>query len=333
MNISLLISQMLESPDDKELRKEVENEILKLSYFIPQRRFGLREEDAGDFVLEISSMVDEIFSKYRPESSSFMTYLYLVLEHGVHRFYKRKKESVLLEYAAVLDYAPFDSTDLETIMEERKMTEKKVKNAIMKKLYYTFTRIPDYRRKFYILALSFLPLMEYTSIAGVCRTFRYDLKQTVRLCTEIRSKCMGKISYRDNLETMRNVWWTKVLAGRNLMAAEKSMDLYKQKFDNRIQDLEKYSPKVPYKYIAEQLGMKERTVSNISRELRAYLVWLMDGCKILPDSAFENKELSRRLYLDMRKAKWRDATCRWEELPVIVPSDTFRCSLFTEHNK
>ena len=334
MNISVLIAQMLQSPEDTELRKDVVNEVLKLSYFIPQRKFGLREEDAGEFVLEVQSMLDEILSKYKPEASSFMTYLYLVLEHSVKRFYRRKKETILMEFAAITDYAPLDFTDLDTIIEERKKSSgKKVGNSMMKKLYYTFSQYPEFRRRFLVLALSFLPLMEYTCIADVCRTFRYDLKDTMKLCTALRNSCRNKVTYRDNLETMRNIWWTKILASRTMTAAEKTVDIYREKFDNRIQDLEKFSPKIPYRVVAGLLGRTERTISNLSGDMRFYLIWLLDGCKSLKEPVLENRNIPVRLYWEMRQGKWKEMPCRWEDLPLFRPSEAFDCSLFTEQFK
>ena len=61
MKIGTKVDKMLKSPENTDLRREVEDEVLRLSYFIPQKEFGLKEEDAGEFVLEMTSVIDEIF--------------------------------------------------------------------------------------------------------------------------------------------------------------------------------------------------------------------------------------------------------------------------------
>lgn len=335
MKISIKVDNLLKTPENNDLRREVEEEVLKLSYFIPQKEFGLKEEDAGEFALEMSSVFDEIFKNYRPESSSFITYLYIILEHGVRKFYKKKKEKQLMESAAVTQYAPPFLTDINAALKTEKSAQRKLSYVLMKRLFYTFTKNADYHRRFFILALSYLPLMEYTSISCICRTFRFNYKETMMLCNTLREKCMKKISRKQSLETRRNTWWTKATAGEFMTASDNNtgIEMYKDWFMSRVKDLEKFSPKVPYRMIAEVLGMTEKTTSTISRDMRTYLLWLFDGCKQLPDSVLSRKTIPRRLYWDMRNEKWKEPFSNWDMLPELLPSSAFICSVFTEQAK
>lgn len=335
MRISIKVNNMLKSPENTELRREVENEVLKLSYFIPQKEFGLKEEDAGEFVLEMSSVFDELFEKYRPESSSFITYLYIILERGVRRFYKRKKEKQLIENAAVTQYAPPCLTDFDAVMEAEKSVERKLSYALMKRLFYTFMKNSDYHRKFFILAMSYLPLMEYTSISCICRTFRFNYKETLMLCSALRDRCMKMVCKKESLETRRNTWWTKATVSRFMEASdnEAEIEMYKGRFMSRVRDLEKFTPKIPYRIIAETLGLTEKNTSSISRDMRTYLEWLFNGCGQLPESVFNSKTFSRRLYRDMRNGKWKEPVTDWNALPELMPSSAFICTVFTQQDK
>ena len=335
MRISIKVNNMLKYPENTELRREVEDEVLKLSYFIPQKEFGLKEEDAGEFALEMSSVFNEIFESYRPESSSFITYLYIILERGVRRFYKKKKEKQLMESAAVTEYAPPCLTDFETALNAEKPAERKLSHALMKRLFYTFMKNSDYHRRFFVLTLSYLPLMEYASISCICRTFRFNYRETMILCNDLREKCMKKVSRKQSLETLRNTWWTKATAGQYMTASdnESEIEMYKKRFLSRVKDLEKYTPKVPYRMIAQALGLTEKNTSSISRDMRTYLVWLLNGCRPLPESVFRSKTFSRRLYNDMRNGKWKEPMTDWAVLPELLPSSTFICTVFTEQDK
>ncbi len=335
MKIGTKVDKMLKSPENTDLRREVEDEVLRLSYFIPQKEFGLKEEDAGEFVLEMTSVIDEIFEKYRPESSSFITYLYIILEHGVRRFYRKKKERELMESAAVTEYTPQCLMDLTAALEQEKRVERKLSYVMMKKLFYSFMKHPDYHKKFFILAMSYLPLMEYTSVSCICRSFRFNHRETMILCSELREKCMKKVSRKQSLETRRNTWWTKANAGRYMTASDNEQDIekYRGRFMNRVKDLERFSPKVPYRIIAQTLGMTEKNTSAISREMRNFLLWMFEGCGQLPDSVFRSKTMSRRLYMDLRNGKWKEPVSDWGLLPELFPSSAFICTVFTEQAK
>lgn len=327
------------APQAKKLRKEIERDILKLCYYLPQKLSFLKEEDAGEFTLLMHSQIDYIISNYKPEKSSFSCYMTSFLSNRVKQFYHNKSKLVHKERAVMRHHTYY----------EEKLNYEEKQNRIYdppvyihmpeswcRKLSYAFYQSRAIHRRFFVSALTVMPFMGRSSIREICRIFRFDFTQTAFLCEYFRKLCLDQIEKKEHLEYRRNFYWNKVIeleaesaASRDLTPTEDSdMQLLRKinqiHHQNRLHDIDRHTTRVPYKNISEELNVSIRYIETAVFHTRNLMLWISG----------ESIELSKsnKIAGAIAEGRWQ-SDIHYDQVPMLVPSEVFESRLFTRREK
>jgi len=335
------------SPEAIELKSQISREVLHLSYYIPQKFFKLQEEDASEFSLEIYREVDYLISNYKPGIASFHRFLNSYLEFRVRKFYNNKRKANHKEIA-ILGGHEYYEEKLQNEETQNRMfepyTPRHLPKGIKKKMLFTFMRNPGTHKKFFLLSLTTMPFMSISSVTELCRLFRFDLNQTLKLCERLNILCNQQISETQRLEERRNYYWGRMLQLNEQIAAENTPETYngnedldflaelnRQKHRNRIRDLDERIIHVPHPLLASELGITSKTMNTMLYHARNYVSWLLGrNSQAVPDG---ETGINRRTAQEIEEGLWKDRNVRAEAVPRFIPSEHFKLKMFTETDK
>lgn len=324
----------------KELRNQIEMETLRLCYYYPQRNCGLKEEDAGEFALSVIDKLDYILEKYNPEISSFTWYMKTVFKNCVRQFYSNRKNAANKESAVIRDHESYERKLV--VSEEQKLLfepQEKMKqtDSYRKKLLYLFKRSAILHKRFFISALSFMPFMSESTVKDLCRLFRFDTRETIRLCNILSNECSDILTEIERMEERNNFYWSRIIELENEIAADSSFGFYngddktllsrlesnRRAHLNKIKELQEKKNRVPYARIAEILGIDKHYVDKAVFFNRSLLNMVIYGTD---EGKFGN------LMKAINSGKWKTGF-KYEDLPILVPSEAFDIKMFTHRAK
>jgi hypothetical protein len=321
------------------LRNDIEREIIKLCYFLPQKFSFLKEEDASEFTLHIYSQIDYIISNYKPEKGSFSNYMKSYLENRAKQFYYRKSKQIRKE-KAVLRHHMYYEEMLENDEKQSRIYDPpdyaRLPDTWRRKLSYAFMHSSTIHRRFFITALTFMPFMGRNTVREICRIFRFDFRETALLCEYFRKKCQDQILEEERLESRCNFYWNKVLELEYESAASRDYSLYEDSeiqflrqlnrlhHRNRLNDIDRHTTRVPYKELSEELHVSIRYIETAVFQTRSLIQWVTGES--------EHFYGSNRIEWQLSEGRWK-ANLRYDQVPILVPSKVFETRLFTRRSK
>jgi len=321
------------------LRKEIEMDIIKICYYLPQKLSCLKEEDACEFTLLMYSQMDYIISNYKPDKSSFSCYMTSFLDNRVKQFYYKKSKLNRIEKAVMKQHTYYEEM-LEYEERQKYIYEPQVYTHMpeswRRKLSYAFYQSRAIHRRFFVTALTFMPFMGRNTIREICRIFRFDFSQTASLCEHFRKLCMDQVKKEEHLEYRRNFYWNKVIelesesaASRDLTPSEDSDMMLLRSINrvhhmNRIHDMDRYTPRVPYKDISDELNVTIRYIETAVFHTRNLISWV--------SGENENLSKSNRIAGAITEGRWQ-SDIHYDQVPLLVPSEVFESRLFTRRAK
>ena len=321
------------------LKNDIEREIIKLCYFLPQKFSSLREEDASEFALLIHSQTDYIIKNFKPEKASFSNYMKSYLENRVKQFYYRKAKLVKKE-KAVLRHHMYYQEMLEFEEKQNRIYDPpvfaRIPDSWRRKLSYAFLHSSTIHRRFFITALTFMPFMGRNTVREICRIFRFDFSQTAFLCEYFRKRCLDQVEEEERLESRCNFYWNKVLELDCESAASRDYSLYEDSemqlliqinrlhHRNRLHDIDRHTTRVPYKELSDELNVSIRYIETAVFQTRSLIQWVSGESNHFYGS--------HRIEWQLSQGRWRE-NLRYEQVPVLVPSKVFETRLFTRRSK
>ena len=317
------------------LRNDIEREIIKICYFLPQKFNFLREEDASEFALLIHSQIDYLISNFKPERASFSNYMKSYLENRAKQFYYRKTKLVRKE-KAILRHHMYYQQLLENEERQSRIYDPPVfarlPDTWRRKIAYAFLHNTTIHRRFFITALTFMPFMGRNTVREICRIFRFDFGETAHLCEYFRKRCLNQVEEEERLESRCNFYWNKVLELDCESAASRDYSLYEDSdiqllrqinrlhHRNRLNDIDRHTTRVPYKDLSEELNVSIRYIETAVFQTRSLIQWVTGE-----SSHFYG---SHRIEWKLSEGRWRE-NLRYDQVPMLVPSKVFDIRLFT----
>ena len=340
MNINEKISLYMNAQDEGSrekamLRSDIEREIIKICYYLPQKFNFLREEDASEFALLIYSQIDYLIANYKPEKGSFSNYMKSYLENRAKQFYYRKTKLSRKERAILRHHMYYEELLKNEEMQSRIYEPPviaRIPETWRRKLSYAFLHSITIHRRFFITSLTFMPFMGRNTIREICRIFRFDFSQTVFLCDYFRKKCMDQVEEEERLESRCNFYWNKVLELDFESAASRDYSMYEDTeikllrqinrvhHRNRLSDIERHITRVPYKYLSDELNVSIRYIETAVFQTRSLIHWVTGQ-----SSQFYG---NRRIKWQLSEGRWKE-NLHYDQVPVLYPSKVFDTRLFT----
>lgn len=321
------------------LKEEIGRDLIKICYYLPQKLSTLQEEDACEFALLMYNQIDYIISNYKPDRSSFSCYMTSYLGNRVKQFYYRKN-LLMKKEKAVLRHHTYYEQLLEYNEKQQQIfdppSHSRIPESWRRKLSYAFIKSPAIHKRFYVTALTFMPFMSRNTVREICRIFRFDFSQTAFLCEYFRKLCIDQVQKEELLEYRRNYYWNKVLELDCESAASRDYSMYQDSdmqllrkinrlhHRNRLNDIDRHSTRVPYKEISDNLNITIRFIETAVFQTRNLVVWITRGGTKLTKS--------NRIAWQITEGRWK-SNLRFDQVPLLVPSQVFDSRLFTRRKK
>ncbi len=211
------------------------------------------------------------------------------------------------------------------------VTPNRLPESLRRKLLYAFKRSPGAHKRFFVTAITVMPFMSLSTIREICRIFRFNTNETVKLCEYLKMLCINQVAETERLEDRRNYFWNREIflssdfAAETVKELDHLFDLNRKHHLNRVRDMEKRIDRVPHSLLAEELGVSKKYIDGAVFYSRNLITWLMN-----PHDTVLLKE--NRVAGEIADGKWR-LNFRYDEIPVISPSKEFLSKRFPGKKK
>ncbi len=161
----------------RDLEKHLTNEVLIISYFLPQTEFGMKEEDASDFILYLKPYVEDILLSF--QGGDFSIYIRKTLKNRLSSFYRMKtRENRNLSIAEIeggIDMLYESEHRYGTEIESRVLSDNN--SAPVMLLRAVFARSKIARKRFFIFLSSLCPFISEPDLALICKDLSINFRE------------------------------------------------------------------------------------------------------------------------------------------------------------
>lgn len=176
-----LYKQCADSEECIQMKNHLIHEILIISYFLPQTDFGMKEEDASEFILYLKPHVEKIILSF--QGGDLTSYISKTLKCRLTSFYRSKTREARAQSVAEIETGIemlYDSVQrYGTELEEQILSENT--SEPIKLLRAVFAENRTARRRFFIFLASLCPFVSEPDLAVICKDLSISYRETIGL--------------------------------------------------------------------------------------------------------------------------------------------------------
>lgn len=313
--------------------------LIEFTYYVPQTRLGLAEEDSSDFVLYVLESLETILLKYRPEANDFYSYYCAVLDNKIKSFYRNRRINYFKEKSAVKAQSLFDVSmfPISTNFNNYSVSENSAsacKTKMAQKLRFLALKSKTTQRRLFVYIISISPFTSISTIKDLCVLFEIDWNQTNKLILYIENHHSESIDYYNDLTVRRNRMYCRSLELEHEInihsffcdynKANTKLDRLlklRQELCNKNTQLRRANLHINYTTLSKILQTTKQAVASSAFYSKNLISWCNDFSSI--ESSNKTLGLPQDLIDKILTGKWEKEKVRVTHLSVFYPEHTF----------